>query len=283
MAIKIVTDSSVELPTDIITQFDIHIIPLNVHFGERHFKSGVDLDSKMFFDLMREEEELPKSSSPSPNDFYEKFVSFDENDDILVISLSSQLSSTYDSAMMGKQMFMEAHPERNIEVIDTHSASAGLGLIVYETAKLVDAGAAFEEAVQKAKTVSHNSHTVFILETLENVIKGGRLDRVRGAIAKTLNIKLMMHEHEGKVEVLEKIRGNKKAIRRFVEQIGEYSKNFEEKVLTLSHANCEDKALSLIELIKEHYPFKEILLSEVGPLIGTYSGEGGLIMAYEKN
>ncbi len=283
MAIKLITDGSCDLPQDIFEKYDIEVVPLTVSFGDRHFKTGAEIDSQTFYRMMREEEDFPRSASPSPQDFLDVFEKTAPADEILVLALSNALSSTYDSAMMARQMFLDEHAGRRVEVFNTNSASAGLALLVYETALEIEDGLGMDAIVASVEERIEDTNTAFVLDTLENVIKGGRLDRVRGAIAKTLNIKLLMKAaDEGDLEVVEKVRGNKKAMRRFVEQIGEYGKNFEKKVLALAHSNCEEKARAIVEEIQKQYNFKEVIISEIGPLIGTYAGEGGLVIGYRK-
>ncbi|WP_070121655.1 DegV family protein [Bacillus marinisedimentorum] len=283
MAIKLITDGSCDLPHDIFEKYDIEVVSLTVSFGDRHFKTGTEIDSQTFYRMMREEEDFPRSASPSPQDFLDVFNKTAPEDEILVLALSNALSSTYDSSMMARQMFLDEHGGRRVEVFNTNSASAGLALLVYETALEIEDGLGMDAIVASVEERIDDTNTAFVLDTLENVIKGGRLDRVRGAIAKTLNIKLLMRANEaGELDVTEKVRGNKKAMRRFVEQIGEYGKNFEKKVLALAHSNCEEKARAIVEEIQKQYNFKEVIISEIGPLIGTYAGEGGLVIGYRK-
>ena len=180
-------------------------------------------------------------------------------------------------------MFHEEQPDRRIEVINSKTASSGLGIIVCHAAEMARDGASFESIVEQAHEYTEDTLTMFLLDTLDNVIKGGRLDRVRGTIASALNIKLLMKaSDDGSLEVLDKVRGNKRAIRQFIQKIGEYGHNLEDKVLAVAHSNCEDKAKALIEQIQERYKFKDVILSTMGPLIGTYAGEGGLLVHSRK-
>ncbi|KAA0544583.1 DegV family protein [Bacillus sp. BGMRC 2118] len=282
MGIKIITDSSSDLPKDIQEKYGIEIVPLNIQFGDQHFKAGVDLDNDTFYRMMRETDELPKSACPSPYDFFERFKHVPIEDEILVITLSKGLSGTYESALLGADMLLEEQPDRKIKVINSSNGSPGLLLLVVEAAELIQAGKSFDEVVLMTEESVSKVNTFILLDTLENVIKGGRLDRFKGAIANVLNIKISLRvDVEGKIEVFEKVRGEKKALNRFLDSIGEFSKDFENKIVSLSHSNCEEKGKKVLAEIMSRYPFKQGILTEMGPLIGTYAGEGGLVVSFK--
>lgn len=284
MATRIITDSSIDFPEELLNELNVTIIPLNLLFGDEEYKAGVDLDTSTFYQKLKKSKELPKSSAPSPQDFLTKYEESNAEDDILVIALSESLSTTYDNAVLARKMFHEEQPDRRIEVINSNTASSGLGIIVCHAAEMARDGESFESIVKQAHEYTEDTLTMFLLDTLDNVIKGGRLDRVRGTIASALNIKLLMKaSDDGSLEVLDKVRGNKRAIRQFIQKIGEYGHNLEDKVLAVAHSNCEEKAKALIDQIQERYKFKDVILSTMGPLIGTYAGEGGLLVAFKKN
>ncbi|KGX90564.1 hypothetical protein N781_07175 [Pontibacillus halophilus JSM 076056 = DSM 19796] len=284
MHIQLMTDSGVDLPQHLIEKFELHIVPLNVIFGDDSYRAGVDLDLETFFEKMKASSELPKSSAPAPHTFYEAYKAVDPSKPILMLSLSEGLSSAYQNALMGKDMLLEEEPDRQIEVINTKTATCGMALMVQEAYTRIQEGYTFEDLTIHMEQRSEKVATLIVLKTLENLIKGGRLDRVKGALARTLNIKLLMHgSEEGKIELTEKVRGNKKAMRRFVDQVSEYSKNFEDKVIALSHGNNEERAKSLLQEFKDRYHFKDTILSDMGPLIATYAGEGGFVISFFKD
>ncbi|MYL55216.1 DegV family EDD domain-containing protein [Pontibacillus yanchengensis] len=281
MHIQLITDGGSDLPPHLIEAYNVKIVPLNIHFGEQQYVSGVDLDIQTFYKKMKEEDELPRSSAPSPYAFYETFKEIDPENPILMLALSKSLSTTHDNAIMGKEMLLEEEPERTIVVLNTKTATSGMSLLIDEAGKCVKNGMEFEPLVAHMEERIEQTTTLFILRTVENLIKGGRLDRFKGAIAKTLNIKLLMKAtDEGEIDVAEKVRGNKKAMRRFIEQIGETTTNFENKVISLSYSTTEDKAKKLLQEMKERYAFKDSILMEMGPLCATYAGEGGYVMSF---
>lgn len=282
MNVRIITDGGADLSEELIQKYHIGVVPLNIHFPQAEYKTGGELDSAAFFQLMKEHKELPKTSSPTPYDFYEEFKRGYKGEPIIVISITSALSSTYDHANIGKSLFLEDYPEAEIEVIDSRTGSAAMALLTVHAARMSQAGESFAEIVEVLYKKVKSVHTFFVLETLENVIKGGRLDRVKGAIASMLSIKLLLFADEhGKIDVLEKVRGTQNALKRLIDQVGEYSKDFEQKILSVAHGNCEEKAQKVVQQILERYPFAEVIFSKIGPVIGTYSGEGAIVLAYE--
>lgn len=280
MAIRVITDGSADLPKELRQQLDIGVVPLTVRFGEETMPP--DMDACLFYTKMRASKELPQTSSPSPYDFINAYKEAGADNDIVVLPLSSGLSSTYQNAQMAKQMLLEEGAHRGaIEVLDSKNASAGLGLLAYRAAKLAGSGVAFEELLQRMKSHIAESKLFVFLETLDNVIKGGRLDRARGAIASVLNIKLLMkRSDEGTIEVVDKVRGSQQAIKRLIDKIGEAKLDFEKSVLAIAHSNCEEKARAVVADIVALYPFRDVIFSEMGPVIGTYAGEGGILVSY---
>ncbi|MBD0383096.1 DegV family protein [Paenibacillus sedimenti] len=277
--IKIITDGSCDLPKKLVEELHISIVPLSVHFGEECMPPHMELCD--FYAKMKAESELPKTSSPSPLQFLATYQEALAGQDILVLCLSSVLSSTYNHAMMAKDMLLDEGFTGKIEVIDSKTASLGLGVLVYKAAKMAEGGLPFAEIVEAMHHSVSTSGTYFFLDTLENVIKGGRLDRVRGAVASVLNIKLLMKaSDEGSVEVIEKIRGTQQALKRLIEKVGEARHDFEKDVIAVAHSNCEERARAVLNQLLEKYPFRNVLFSNMGTVIGTYAGEGGVLIAY---
>ncbi|CQR48275.1 Fatty acid-binding protein [Paraliobacillus sp. PM-2] len=181
-------------------------------------------------------------------------------------------------------MLLEEQPNRKIAVISTNTSSPGLILLLNEAGEKLTEGYNFDQLVSHLYDRVDHTVTLFVLKTLDNLIRGGRLDKVKGAIAKTLNIKLLLRsDHEGKIEVLEKVRGDKKALRRFVEQIGDYINHAENKVLTMTHCNAKGRAEQVIQNIQQTYGFKQTILSEIGSVISTHTGEGSLVISFFKD
>lgn len=279
MAIKIITDSGSDLPLDYMEKYNVSVIHLPVHFG--HELMPADTDTKSFYAQMRESKELPTTASPSPNEFLEKFKQVEEGTDIMVICMSSNISSTYQTAMIAMEMYKDEGHTNAIEVIDSKNFSGGLSLIVGLTAQWSLTCSSLQELKEKVLQQIEEVNAYFTLDTLENVMKGGRLSRLSGAVASVLNIKLLLKiSEEGTVEVVEKTRGLPKALNRLLAHLDEKQHDYEKAVIAIVHSNCEKLALEIKERILLKHPFKEVLLSSMGPVMGTYAGEGGIGVAF---
>lgn len=279
MDVKIITDSCADIPLEVAEENNIVIVPLEVHFGDDTYLDGVDLTSEEFFDKLKRSERLPKTSSPSPEQFIKEFEGPEK--DIIIITISTGLSSSYNSALLAKEIYEKENGDKEIHVINSLSGSVGQGLIVLKLAKLMQSGAKINELLESAKEFIKDVNVFFMLDTLENIVKGGRIGKATGHVASLLSIKLIMKsDGHGVVDLAEKIRGSKKAFNRLVDIVGENGSNFEDKIIAVAHANCPEKALEYISMIKEKYKFKDVLISTIGCTIGTYSGESGLIIAF---
>lgn len=283
MQVQLMTDSSADLPIELKEKFNIITTPLFVHFGNEQY-IGHELDTSTFLKKLNESEIFPSSSAPGPHEYYEAFKAIPEDVPIVYLGISQGISSAYNHAVMGKDMLLEEQPQRKIEVFSTNTSSPGLILLLNEAGERLSEGYSFEQLVTHLHDRVDRTVTLFVLKTIDNLVRGGRLDKVKGAIAKTLNIKLLLHaDHEGKVEVLEKIRGDKKALRRFVEQIGDYINQAEHKALAMTHCNAKDRGEQVLQSIQETYGFKQTILSEIGSVISTHTGEGSLVISFFKD
>lgn len=279
--IQLMTDGGADIPSEIDNDSNITIVPLYLRFGDQEYKTGKDLDSETFHQKVKELKQVPKSSAPSPNDFYEAFKAVEPDKPILMINISQTLSSTYENALLAKKQILEEDSTRKIAIIDAKSASCGIGLLFHEAKKKIEEDYNFEELVSHLEDKVEDMSTLFLLKSLDNLILGGRLDRVQGAIAKTLNIKLLLKAAEdGSVEVSEKIRGTKRSLKRFINQIEEYVTNVEDKTIVMTHSNALEYGQNVLNKILEKYPFKEAYLTETGPLISTYAGQDGIVISF---
>lgn len=281
MQIQIMADGGADIPKELVDAYDIKIVPLYLHFSDKQYQTGVTIDLPKFHQKVKELNEVPKSSAPSPNDFFEAFKEVPKEKAILMLALSKELSSTYENAVIAKNMLLEEEPERKIAIINTKSASCAAGLLSHEVKNKIESGMDFDHLVAHLEVCVEKTITLFVLNTLDNLVRGGRVSKVTGRIAKTLNIKLLMRaSDEGAIEVAEKIRGEKKSLARFVNQIGDYTKSFENKSLFMTHYNAESRAKRILQDIKSKYSFKETFLSDVGPIIATHGGEGTIVIAF---
>lgn len=274
--IKIITDSSSDLPKEFIEKYEITVVPLTINIGNHDYLEGIDLTQKEFFTKMFSSKELPKTSQPAPALFADAFSKFSLDDDLLCLTISSGLSGTYQSACIGKDL-----SNVNVTVFDTLAGSLGHGLQVIRAAELAQNGHSIEEIVENLTDYREKMNIFVLLDTLENIVKGGRLSKFQGSIAKILNIKVILERVTGgKVEILEKVRGKRRFQKRALEIIRERETDFSNIIFGITHTGNEDEVEAIKqELIQQFHP-KEIIINYMGATMGTYAGKGGMILSF---
>ena len=275
--IKIITDGSCDLSHEVLNKFNINVVPLGVSFGEEHYTAGVDIDNKEFYAKMKESKELPKTFCPSPENFCKEYQC--EEDKIIVIALSSKLSGTYNSASLARDLYLSEHKEKDIRVIDSMTGSIGAGLLLIKAAKMISEGKDIDEIVEAIENLKEKISFYGTLETLENAIKGGRINPLAGKIIGALNFKAIVQIKDGVVKPIDKARGESNSIKKVDNYITSSIEDTKDKILCLMHANCPEKAHKLLSIIEKTHKFDEVYISEVGPVMGTYTSEGAVLGA----
>ena len=275
--IKIITDGSCDLSHEVLNKFNINVVPLGVSFGEEHYTAGVDIDNKEFYAKMKESKELPKTFCPSPENFCKEYQC--EEDKIIVIALSSKLSGTYNSASLARDLYLSEHKEKDIRVIDSMTGSIGAGLLLIKAAKMISEGKDIDEIVEAIENLKEKLIFYGTLETLENAIKGGRINPLAGKIIGALNFKAIVQIKDGVVKPIDKARGESNSIKKVANYITSSIEDTKDKILCLMHANCPEKAHKLLSIIEKTHKFDEVYISEVGPVMGTYTSEGAVLGA----
>jgi DegV family protein with EDD domain len=273
--IKLITDSSADLPKEVIEKYDITVVPLTINIGNQDYLEGIDLTPNEFFTKMFSTEELPKTSQPSPASFAKVFSNFSSNTDLLCFTISSGLSGTYQSACIGKEL-----SNAKVTVFDTLAGSLAHGLQIIRAAELAAEGYTIEEIIADLTDYRKDMNILILLDTLENIVKGGRLSKLQGSLAKVLNIKVILEGVNGYVEVIEKIRGKKRFQRRALEIIRERKTDFSNITFGITHTgNVEEAEAIKQELIQQFQP-KNIIVHYMGATMGTYAGKGGIIISF---
>jgi len=274
--IKIVTDSAADLSKEMIEKYDVTVVPLTVSIDGKEYAEGVDITPEGFYEKMAASAELPKTSQPTPGLFKDAFSKFGADDEVLCLSLSSNLSGTYQSAVLAKDMV-----DTKVTVFDTLGGTLAQGLQVIKAAEMAEYGKSVTEIIESLTEFRENMKIVVLLETIENVVKGGRLSKFQGTLARFLDIKIILEAIDGKVEIAEKVRGKKKFHRRAIEMIRERREDFSETIFGISHTgvNMEDVE-SLKQQLTEHFRPKDIIVNFMGSTIGTYAGRGGIVISF---
>lgn len=274
--IRIVTDSSCDLNNEIAEKYNIEIVPLNIAFGDDIYADG-EIEKAEFYKMMADSPVLPKTSCPSPERFMRSYEG--EEEEILVITLASKLSGTYSTAVLAKSMFEEEYPNKKVAVIDTETGSIGQGLLIVKAAQLAEEGKGLDEIVSIIESLKKDIVFYGSLETLENAIKGGRINPIAGKLINALNFKIIVKIGNGEVKPCDKARGDNNSLKKVVENVCSSIKKGEVKSLAIAHANCLDKALKVKEMMLKNHNFKSIMISEVGAVMGTYASKGAVLIS----
>jgi len=271
MGVTIVTDSTADLSLEMYEKFGIKMVPLTVYFGENSYKDWVDIDPVSFYQKLQNSTELPRTSQPSPDQFLEVFKEeLEKGNEIVSIHLSSKLSGTYNSACIAKEMI----GSDKIYPIDGRTASIGTGILAIIAKRLADEGKSSKEIAEiiekKKKTIRH----LFAVETLEYLKKGGRISPAKATVGNILNIKPILHIVDGIVEPFDKVRGMKRAVPRIIDEIKQKGLDLTRQLCGFSYAGSLDDAKEYVELIKKELSPGELIVTQIGSVIGTYVGPG---------
>lgn len=273
--VQIITDSSSDLPEELLRKYNVHVVPLTVKIDGREYREGIDITAQEFQYKMLNSRELPVTSQPSPALFSKAFQELSEKGEVLCLTLSSRLSGTFQSASLAKNI-----TGLKVEIFDTLAGSLGHGLQILKAAELVAAGLTLPEIIEKLSVYRKEMNILILLDTLENIVKGGRLSKFQGSLAKILDIKVLLQGAGGAVELLEKVRGKKKFLQRVIEIIGERGNNLSDRVFGITHVDNEEDARFLQEAIMEKFKPKDVIVNHMGSTMGTYAGKGGIIVAF---
>ncbi len=274
---KIIVDSCGELTDEMKQDGHFVNVPLTLEIDERQIIDDETFDQAAFIKAVAESENAPKSACPSPNAFMEEMECDAEN--IYVVTLSAQLSGSYNSACLGKDLYEEDDESKNIYVFDSKSASIGETLIAMKIAECEEAGMEFSQVVDTVEAYIAQQNTFFVLETLETFRKSGRLSNLKATIAETLNIKPVMGSTDtGYIQQLAKGRGMTQALDKMTKCVMDVTTNCEERILAISHCNCPERALSLKKKMESMAKFKDIFIVDMRGVSTMYASDGGVIL-----
>lgn len=278
MNYRIIADSCTDLTKEQKMDKTFQIIPLTLEVGEEVIVDDDSFDQKYFLEQVAKCEQCPKSSCPSPEHYME---AYDMAEVIFVVTLSSQLSGSYNSAMLAKKLYLEQHSDKKIEVFDSKSASIGQTLIAAKIKELADMGFGFEEIVEKVNAYRDEQYTLFVIETLETLRKNGRLSNLTAFICNTLDIKpIMSSTDEGSITKIGQSRGMKKALIGMADHIAKTVVHPEEKILGIAHCNNYERALFTKDAILKKVPFKDVIISDTRGVSSMYANDGGIVVSY---
>ncbi|MBU9714586.1 DegV family protein [Evansella tamaricis] len=270
--IAIISDSTAYIPKEVRDQYQIHMVPLNVVFGAESYKEEMEITAEQFYEEMKSKEELPTTSQPAIGLFeelYEKLSA--EYDEAIVITLSSGISGTFQTAVAAANMVENF----NVHVFDSEISCMVQGFYVLQAAEMAAQGETSENILAKLQEMKGNTRAYFMADDLSHLHRGGRLNGAQLIVGSLLQIKPVLHFENKVIVPYEKVRTEKKAMSKILSLLDEDAKQYPLKI-TVIHANRQEKADLLATDLRDQYPDAEVNVSYFGPVIGTHLGEGSM-------
>lgn len=267
--VAIVTDSTADLPPELVEELGVTIVPLQVIFGDEAYREGVEITTEEFYERLVKSRQLPTTSAPSVGDFQEVYERLlEEVDSIVSIHIGAKLSGTIQAAQTARQSL--AKPER-IEIVDSQAVSVAIGFATMEAVEAARAGAKLAEVKAAAESAVQRAHVRFMLDTLEYVRRGGRIGRARAYMGTLLRVKPILSFREGEVYPEERVRTRARGLERIIQWAVRHQKV---KRAVVAHATTLDEAESIRERLAMAFPSVKVYLIRFGPVLGTHGGPG---------
>lgn len=276
--VAIVTDSTAYLPENLVSEFNITVLPLVVIWGDETLRDNIDITPEQFYERLQKEEAMPTTSQATIQSFTDAFQELHgKGYDIFAVTISSGLSGTMDSAIQAKNMV----PDANIELFDSQTSSLPMAFIALSAARAARRGASLEEVKQVAEAVRDHNQVYFAVETLEFLHRGGRIGGASRFLGTALGLKPILYLNDGKVEALEKVRTSKKAHARLISILEEQLEGKSPiNMIGVVKAAADEAADNLVAQIKERFTPDELMVADLSPVIGTHIGPGATGVAY---
>lgn len=278
MRTAVVTDSTAYLTAEECQKYNIHVVPLSVHLEDGTYDED-KITATDFYDKVRGAKVFPKTTQPPIGKFMELYETLaKEYDDVVTIHLSSGISGTYQGALQAGELVDSI----NVFGFDSEVACSPQGMFAIEAAKLAEEGASGEEIIKHLNELKESMRAFIIVDDLTHLQRGGRLSAAAALIGGLLQVKPILHFHNTKIEPYEKIRTQKKALRRVEELLQEAINEHGSVQVSVIHANCEEQASTWMESLQQQFPTVDFKLSYFGPVVGTHLGEGSLALGWMK-
>ncbi len=273
MTVRIITDSLSDITSEVAQALGITIVPLTVMFGRESFLDRVTITTDEFYHRLTHDTIWPTTTQPPPSSFLGVYNRLAEvTDEILVVTLSTKLSGTYQSAMNAKSLVTK---KCRIEVIDSQAVAMGLGLIVITAARAAQAGAKLDEVASLVRRTMPHSHFVVYFDTLKYLAKGGRIGKAQGLLGALLSVKPLLTVKDGEMAPLTRVRSLASGMD-YLHNFVTGFKNIEE--LAIEHTTTPDEADKLAERLNSHFPRERIFRATVSPVLGVYGGPGAIAL-----
>lgn len=277
MVIKIVTDSTCDLPDDLLKELDITVVAEYLSFGEKIYRDQVDIQQDEFYEKLVSGSVYPKTAQPTPQDFADVYTRLSATTDAIVsLHLSTKLSGTCNSALQGKKLVNTAC---RIEIVDSRLVSVALGLVVMQAAKMAQAGMSLEQIMAGISTSIANVHFLIYFDTLKYLAKGGRIGKAKALVGALLNIKPLLMLKDGELVPTLQVRTRAKGTA-ILEDFARKASSIED--LAVLYSTTPDAARDLVDRLAPLFPKERIILSRLGSALGVHGGPGVLAIAFRE-
>ncbi len=273
--IKVVTDTATGLTKELAAQYDIELVPLVVMFGSEVLRDGVDITNEGFLRRLAESKEFPTTSQPPVGDFVDVF-NLDAGHEVLCITLSSLLSGTYNSAETARKQL----DGDKITLVDSRTLATAQSMMVIEAARMAKEGKSMSDIVGRLDRMIAGAHLDFVLDTLEYLVKGGRVSGLQGFFGTLLQMKPILTIQDGRLVPLERIRTRSKAMERMREIVDDVVKGKDKVYIGMAHTGLHAEATSLAGELREKYHVDECLVLDIPPAVAAHAGPGAIAVAY---
>lgn len=277
---KIITDSTADLSEELYRKWDIGMVPLTVHLGDRTWRDFYDIQPDEYYAMLRSTKAFPTTSQPSPQDFIEAFTPFvQKGEEILSIHISSKLSGTYQSAVLARSHF----PGAKIEVVDSLQASLGVGMIVLMCAERAGRGASFQDVIDFAGQLIGNIQTYFSVDSLDHLQRGGRIGKAQAFLGTLMKIKPLLRLTEGEIQPLEKVRTSERLLNRFVELVQKEAGGGSQLRLSVAESDNSDVMDDLLGRLLKIPGLSLHHRCKLGGVIASHGGPGTIGICFVKD
>lgn len=279
MGFKIVVDSCCDLTGQMLKDPHFVKVPLTIRSNGSSFIDNETFDQADLLWAMKQSDDAPATACPSPQSYLDAYQG-PEEEDVYVVTLSALLSGSHNSAEQAKLLMEEDHPNKNVYVFNSCSASSGEVLVALKVRELAESGAPFKHVVREVEQFIYQMQTMFVLETLENLRKNGRLTRLQSVVTGALKIKLLMGATpEGEICKLGQTLSMKQALSKMVDRMASDPAHAG-RTLAICHCNCLDRAFQVKAMAEQRCKFAHILILEAGGITSVYANDGGIVTAY---
>lgn len=281
MNYKIIGDSSCDVTEAMKKDHHIAIAPLSLALDGVEYIDDDSLNLDAYLTKVNASKNTPKSACPSISDYTSLFAG--EHDWTFVVTLSSELSGSYNSAMNAKELFMEENPGKKVHVVDSKMAASGEVMIALKLSEMLDSGMSFEEVVPAIETYRDELQLLFVLDKIDTLEKNGRLSMMKAKIVRALNLKLILKAaDDGNIDLFDKARGTKKALKKMVAAMGDIQDMNENTIVCIAHCQVRERAEEVKALVMASYPkTKEVIIVPTKGLSSTYANTGGIIVTFK--